>query len=108
MLRRQPTELGIVLQCPLLFVGRHILVTAQPVARVAGWPPHTLRWTWHLLLAVWLALRGLVSLRRYIAATSLRYAKSGKSKHGSHACRRQPLRKISRSFQFPVLLFPGT
>src|ERR1700730_3179996 len=105
MLRRQPAKLGIALQSSLLFIGRHILVTTQPVARVAGVSPDVWWLTRRRVLAVWLALRALISLPRHIAAVSLRRARSGKSQHGGHACRRQPLRKMSRSFQFPACSF---
>jgi hypothetical protein len=99
MLRRQPAELRIVLERPLLFVGRQILVTTQPVAGVALLSPRALRWSWRRLLAVWLAWRGLISLRRRMVIISLRRARRGKSEHGCYRCRRQPLRHLSHWFQ---------
>ncbi len=97
--RRQTPELGIVLQHTFLFVGRQILVTTQPVARVTLLLPRALRWSWHLLLTVWLALGGLVSLSRRVVSIFLRRAGRGKSKHGSYPCRCQPSRQMSRTFQ---------
>lgn len=106
MLGRQPAELRIALQSPFLLPGRHVLVTTQPVARVAGLSPYVLGLTRRRLLAAGRALLGLVSLPRCVGAISLRSAGSGKGKHGGYASRRQPLREMFRSFQFLPAL-PG-
>jgi hypothetical protein len=107
MLGRQPAELRIALQSPFLLPGRHVLVTTQPVARVAGLSPYVLGLTRRRLLAAGRALLGLVSLPRCVGAISLRSAGSGKGKHGGYASRRQPLREMFRSFQFLPAL-PGS
>ncbi len=102
--RRQPPELGIVLQHTFLFVGRQILVTTQPVARVTLLLPRTWRLSWRLLLGVWLALQGLVSLSRRLVSILLRRAGRGKVKHGGYTCHCQPSRHMFRAFQLSRLL----
>ena len=106
MLRRQPAELRIVLQGALLFSRRHIFVTTQPVAGVTLLLSPVLRLSWRLLLAVWLALRGLVSLSRGVVRHLLRRGGRGKSKHGGDTCCHQSHRHMSRSFQVSRLRFP--
>src|ERR1700737_1984265 len=95
MLRRQPAELRIVLQGALLFSGRHIFVTTQPVASVTLLLSPVLRLSWRLLLAVWLVLRGLVSLSRGVVRHLLRRGERGKRKHGGHTCCHQSDRHLS-------------
>ena len=106
MLRRQPAELRIVLQGPLLFSCGHILVPTQPVACVALLLPSALRLARRLLLMAWRALWGLVSLTRSVVRIFLRRAGRGESKHSGYACRCQPFRDMSPSFQISRLLFP--
>ena len=106
MLRWQPAELRIVLQGALLFSGRHIFVTTQPVAGVTLLLSPVLRLSWRLLLAVWLALRGLVSLSRRVVTILLGRAENGNGKHGGETCRHQSHRHMSRSFQVSRLSFP--
>jgi hypothetical protein len=99
---RQPPELGIVLQHTFLFVGRHIFVTTQPVARVS----RALRRSRRLLLTSWLVLRDWASGSGLLVSIFLCHAGRGKGKHRRNNGQCQAFRQIPRMFQVSRLLFP--